>query len=402
MVIYREGAEMLASYWKRIIKVLAVIVLTFCVIVTTVVGGALVTNASHLGRMYSVWSLIKDQYLENTTTDQLIDGAMKGIVESLNDPYSQYLSAEENQELFEQLEGKFGGIGIILSLTDPTKLIVSSPVKNSPAIKADIQAGDQIMKIDDVDTSTIDQDKAVSLMRGDPGTKVTLTIYRDRTKETLTKTLTRENIVVPTVEASPLPGNSDIAYIDISQFSPDTGTELGEALKSLDISKYKGIILDLRNNHGGELNAAVTAASYFIPAGPVVHIVDKKGNTETKNTDQTYLGLPLVVLVNGETASASEIVSGAIKDNGSGTLVGTKTFGKGIVQTIFPLDSGTSVKLTTAKYLTPKKIDIHKKGIEPDVSVDLGKDEKITIAPTTATFDTQLTKAIEVIKSKLK
>lgn len=380
----------------------AAIILGFCVIFTAVVGGTFIANAGDLERLSSIWFLIKDQYLESSSTDQLLGGAMKGIVESLNDPYSEYLTAQENQELNEELNGQFGGVGIVLSLADPTKLIVSSTVKNSPATKAGILAGDQIVKIDNTDTSTIDQDKAVSMMRGDPGTNVTLTIYRHSTQQTLSKTITRDNIVVPTVEASALPGNSDIAYIDISQFSPDTGTELGQALSQLNISKYKGIVLDLRDNHGGELNAAVTVASYFIPSGPVVHIVDKKGKTETLNTDQTYLKLPLVVLVNGETASAAEIVSGAIKDNGTGTLVGTKTFGKGIVQTIFPLDGGTSVKLTTAKYLTPKKVDIHKKGIQPDVTVDLGKNEQMTVAPTTTTFDSQLTKAVEELKAKIK
>lgn len=398
----KEGDGRLDGRGGKVLKVLVVIVLTFCVVVTGTVGAVLLTNKGHLGRLYNVWHLIDQQYLQDTTSEQLVDGAMKGIVESLDDPYSQYLDAEENKELYEQLEGKFGGVGIVLSLIDPEKLTVARPIKNSPAIKAGIEAGDQIIKIDDVETSTIDQEKAVALMRGEPGTKVTVIVYRESMKQNLSFTLTREVIVVPTVETTSLPGNPGLAYINISQFSSDTGNELGTALANMDISKYKGIVLDLRYNHGGELNAAVTVASYFINSGPVVHIVDKKGNTETKSTNQAYLNMPLVVLVNDETASASEIVAGAIKDNGTGLLIGTKTFGKGIVQTIFPLDGGTSVKLTTAKYLTPNKQDIHKKGIEPDVKSELKEKETATTSPADGKFDTQLTKAIEVLKGEIK
>lgn len=335
--------------------------------------------------------------------NQLFEGATQGIVDSLGDPYSAYMNAYENQQLMEVIEGKFGGVGIVLSLKDPTKLVILRAIKNTPADKAGVQMGDIIEKIDNVDTSTIDQEKAVSLMRGDPGTKVTLILYRESLKEEVTITLTRENIVVPTVDGKALPGHSDIAYIDVSQFSSDTGNELAEVLKSMDIHKYKGLILDLRYNHGGELNAAVQVAGYFVTPGPVVYIVDKKGNVETKSSvAENYLGLPLVVLINEESASAAEIVAGAIKDKGTGTLIGFKTFGKGIVQTIFPLDRGTSVKLTTAKYLTPNKLDIHKIGIEPDFKVELPKDEEATLSPVDTNFDPQLEKAYQVLKSKIR
>jgi carboxyl-terminal processing protease len=218
----------------------------------------------------------------------------------------------------------------------------------------------------------------------------------------MTVPLTREAISVPTVDGEALPGNSDIAYIDISQFSSNTANELDSVLKTMDISKYKGIVLDLRYNHGGELDAAVGVASRFVQAGPVVYIVDNQGRTVTKSAEDNFLNKPFVVLVNEESASASEIVAGAIKDRGTGTLVGTKTFGKGIVQTIFPLDTGTSVKLTTAKYLTPNKIDIHKKGIEPDVKVELKKSEEATISPTDRKFDSQLTQAVQVLREQMK
>lgn len=388
--------------WKRIAKHVGVVLLIFCVLVTATVGGIVIANVDNVGRLVHVVQLIRSDYLENVSTDQLVEGATKGIVDILGDPYSTYMNAKENQELFQVLEGKFGGVGIVLSLKDPKKLVVLRPIKNSPASKAGIQPGDVVSKINDADTAGMDQDKAVGLMRGDPGTKVVLALYRESTHKTYTVSLTRENITVPTVDGEALPGHPDIAYISISQFASDTGTELKDTLTNMNIKNFKGIILDLRYNHGGELNAAVQVASYFIPTGPVVYIVDKQGNVDTKMSTGTYLGMPLVVLVNEESASAAEIVSGAIKDKDTGTLVGVKTFGKGIVQTIFPLDSGTSVKLTTAKYLTPNKLSIHKIGIEPDVKVELPKGQQATISPTDTNFDPQLLKALQTLQGKLK
>lgn len=387
---------------KRIAKNIGVLFIVFSVLVTTLLSGAIIINVNNLGRLVHVVQLIRNDYLENVTTAQLVEGATKGIVEILGDPYSNYMNAQENQELFQLLEGKFGGVGIVLSLKDPKKLVVLRPIKNSPASKAGIQSGDVVSKINDKDTAGMDQEAAVALMRGDPGTKVSLALYRESTHKTFTVNLTRENITVPTVDGQAVPGNPDIAYISISQFGSETGTELKDTLNTMNIQQFKGLILDLRYNHGGELNAAVDVASYFIPEGPVVYIVDKKGNVDTKMATGSYLGIPLVVLVNEESASASEIVAGAIKDKGTATLVGVKTFGKGIVQTIFPLDGGTSVKLTTAKYLTPNKVDIHKKGIEPDVMVELPKGQQATISPQDSNFDPQLDKALETIKGKIK
>ncbi|MEL1133622.1 S41 family peptidase [Desulfitobacterium sp. THU1] len=389
------------SKWKEYLKNIGWVVAIVSLLFTVIVGGFIVTNLDHVGRLGRVLQLIQSDYLEDVPVDTLIDGATKGIVDSLGDPYSAYMNAQENAELMQQIEGKFGGVGIILSLKDPQKLVVLRPIKNTPAAKAGLLPGDVIVKIDEVDAATIDQEKAVSLMRGDPGTKVTLVVYRESIKKSVTVPITREHIQVPTVEGISLPGNPDIAYISISQFSSNSALELNEILANMNISKYKGIILDLRYNHGGELESAVGVSSYFVQPGPIVYIVDKNGNTVTKASEGNYLGIPFVVLVNEESASAAEIVSGAIRDRGTGTLVGVKTFGKGIVQTIYQLDKGTSVKLTTAKYLTPNKVDIHKKGIEPDVVVELKEGEEATLSPTTTEFDTQLREALKVLRQQL-
>lgn len=387
--------------WKAYLKNLAWVVAAISILFTTVVGGFAIANLENVGRLLRVVYLIENDYLDEVPVSTLIDGATEGIVNSLGDPYSKYMDAEENREFTQQIEGRFGGVGIILSLKDPSKLVVLRPIKDTPAARAGLQTGDVIVKIDDIDATTIDSDKAVSLMRGEPGTQVTLVVYRESEGKNITVSLTREQISVPTVEVLPLPGDPSIAYIGISQFSTNTANELKEAFSSMEISKYKGAILDLRYNHGGELESAVGVTSFFVQPGPVVYIVDKQGNNYTMHSEGNYLGMPLVVLVNEESASASEIVAGAIKDRGTGTLVGAKTFGKGIVQTIYKLDSGTSVKLTTAKYLTPNKVDIHKKGIEPDIEVKLKEGEEATLSPLTTNFDTQLKEAVKVLQEKM-
>lgn len=386
---------------KVLLGVLSIVVL-FSFLVTGIVLSVVISNYDHLGRLIKIVSLIKSDYLEKVSDTQLVDGAMKGIVDSLGDPYSVYLDPQENQQMYNMIEGQFGGVGIVLSLKDPKHLVVLKTIKNSPADKAGIEAGDIITKVDNVETSTISQDKAVNMMRGKEGSKVSITVLRPSTKQTLTFNITRAIVSVPTVEGEMLPGSKDIAYINISQFSSDTGTEMGQVLQQLLPHKPKGIILDLRYNHGGELNAAVQTASYFVPKGPVVYIVDKYGHTDVKEATGNDLGIPLVVLVNDETASAAEILSGAIKDDKTGTLIGTKTFGKGIVQTIYQLDSGAGVKITTAKYLTPAKHDINHKGIEPNIVVQLPKDQTVLQPPqSTADFDAQLQKAIEVLQTKI-
>lgn len=387
---------------KKIAKHVAVLFLCISVLVTTLIGWVIIANVDNMGRLVRVVQLIRNDYLENVTTVQLVEGATKGIVEILDDPYSTYMNVKENQELFQMLEGKFGGIGIVISLKDPKKLVVLRPIKNSPASKAGIQSGDVVKTINDTETSGMEQEKAVGLMRGEPGTNVNLGIYRESTNKTFTVTLTRENITVPTVDGLVLPGHPDIAYINISQFGSETGTELKETFNTMNIKQFNGLILDMRYNHGGELNAAVQVASYFIPEGPVVYIVNKQGNVDTRMSAGTYLGIPVVVLVNEESASAAEIVAGAIKDKGTASIIGVKTYGKGVVQTIFPLSGGTSVKLTTAKYLTPNRVDIHKKGIEPDIKIELTQGQQATISPLNTNFDSQLQKALQTLQEKLK
>ncbi|MCL6634850.1 MAG: S41 family peptidase [Peptococcaceae bacterium] len=353
-------------------------------------GGLLASNYKHFGNLLKVISLVRTQYLHPVSATQLVDGAIKGIVNSLNDPYSVYLEPKTFSHLQEQIRGSFGGLGILVGVKEQL-LTVVRVYQGTPAAREGIMAGDVIAGIDDRDARGIDLETAVNLMRGPVGSKVTLTINRQGASGPLQFTLVREEISVPTVEGKVLPGTG-IGYIAISQFNERTAEEMREALARLQGAQVKGIILDLRDNPGGELNAAVNVARNFIPRGPVVHIDYRVGKDQTFSSEGRIVQLPLVVLVNGGSASAAEILAGAVKDTGAGTLVGTRTFGKGVVQTVFPLDNGAGLKLTTARYLTPNKNDIHEKGVEPDVTVQPLADRS---------RDVQLDRAVEIMKQKI-
>lgn len=354
-----------------------------------VAGGMLAANYKHFGNLAKVVSLVKTQYLHPVDPTTMVDGAAKGIVNSLNDPYSVYLDANTFSALQEQIKGSFGGLGILVGLKDK-RLTVVRTYQGTPAARAGVQASDVIVQIDERDATDIDLETAIGLMRGPVGSEINLIVSRNGSDEPLPITMFREEISVPTVEGRVLP-DSAIGYVAISQFTERTPKEMKETLNKLTGEAVKGLVLDLRDNPGGELLAAVEVAKNFIPRGPIVFIDYRNGKDQEYKSEGENLQLPLVVLMNGNSASASEILAGAVKDTGAGTLVGTKTFGKGIVQTVFPLENGAGLKLTTARYLTPAKNDIHEKGIQPDVTVSL-KDR---------TRDTQLEQAVAIMKQKL-
>lgn len=354
-----------------------------------IAGGMLAANYKHFGNLVKVVSLVKTQYLHPVDPTTMVDGAAKGIVNSLNDPYSVYLDANTFSALQEQIKGSFGGLGILVGVKDK-RLTVVRTYQGTPAARAGVHASDVIVQIDERDATDIDLETAIGLMRGPVGSKINLIVTRNGSDEPLPITMFREEISVPTVEGRVLP-DSAIGYVAISQFTERTPREMKETLNKLTGEAVKGLVLDLRDNPGGELYAAVEVAKNFIPKGPIVFIDYRNGKDQEYKSEGENLQLPLVVLMNGNSASASEILAGAVKDTGAGTLVGTKTFGKGIVQTVFPLENGAGLKLTTARYLTPAKNDIHEKGIQPDVTVPLED----------RTRDTQLEQAVAIMKQKL-
>jgi carboxyl-terminal processing protease len=341
-------------------------------------------------RLVGVMKLVKARYVEDVPVETLLNGAIKGAVGSLGDPHSIYMDSKMYREFMIETEGSFGGVGIVIGVKDKI-LTVVSPIEGTPGDKAGIKSGDQIVKIDGQDTKDMALDEAVNKIRGPEGTQVTLSMRRNQ--EIKDYALTRSNIQIKTVSGKMLPG--DIGYIRLSMFNENTGGDFSRKYHELEKAGMKALILDLRDNPGGLLEESAKVAGKLVPKGPIVSVVQRSGQRDTQYSNLDALKYPLVVLVNGGSASASEIVAGAVQDTGSGTLVGTKTYGKGSVQTIQRLDSSTAIKLTIAKYYTPNERSINGVGIEPDVKVELPESKDTT------GNDTQLDKAIEVVKSKM-
>jgi carboxyl-terminal processing protease len=337
------------------------------VVLGLLVGSVMVVlGYQEVRNLVEVVGVIRSHYIEEVSPSQLVEGAAKGIVEALDDPYSVYLEPQTFDHLRAEIRGSFGGLGILVGLRN-NHLTVIRPFPDTPAGRAGIKAGDLIVKINDRYTEGLDLETAVDLMRGPVGTEVTLTIMRSGGKPQKL-TLKREEINVPSVEGELLPEKT--GHITITQFTERTPAELHQVVTNLQEKGMRAIILDLRDNPGGELQAAVKVADYFVPQGPVVYVDYRRGKDEVYRADGYRITLPLVVLVNENSASAAEIVAAAVKETKAGKIVGTRTFGKGVVQSVFPLRNGAGLKLTTARYLTPQKHSINKEGIEPDVEVE--------------------------------
>lgn len=344
-----------------------------------------------------VMKLIKSKYIDDVDNEKLIEGAIKGMVEALGDPYSVFMNQSEFRDFITALDGSFGGVGIVLSVDENTgEIIVVSPIEGTPAYKAGILPRDVIVKVDDVDLTGKSLDDAVRLLRGKKGTQVTVYVKRGDEQELLEFQLTRDDIRVTTVNYEVLDDN--IGYIKITSFDSKTYDEFKSALDSLINKGIKGLILDLRNNPGGSLYESVLIADEILGEGIIVYTEDRnKNRLEEYYSDGDKISVPLVVLINENSASAAEIVAGAVKDHKAGILVGTKTFGKGSVQEIQPFENKTGMKLTIAKYYMPSGRCIDGIGIEPDIEVELDKETSIFNVPREK--DLQLLKALEIFKS---
>lgn len=355
-------------------------------------------TVKQFSKMFQIKDLLEKKYFGKIDENVMVEGAIKGMTASLNDPYTVFMNKKEFSDFQSETTGSFGGIGVTVG-TKNGKLTVMAVTKDSPAKKAGIVPGDNIVKVENTEVSGSDMDKAVSLMRGTVGTSVKVTFYREG-KGNFEVTLKREVITVNTVSGEILQNN--IGYIQISMFDSNTGKNFANELDDLKSKGAKGFILDLRDNPGGLLDECVKVASNFIPSGKtIVSVKDKYGTQDvSKSNGGDAIGMPLVILVNGNTASASEIVSGAIKDYKLGTLVGTKTFGKGIVQDTYNTKNGTALKVTIAKYYSPNGENIQGKGFEPDVNVEYP--QNLLNKPYDRNADPQFAKALQVITDKLK
>jgi carboxyl-terminal processing protease len=324
--------------------------------------------------------------------------AIDGILHSVKDRYTVFLTPKEFAGLNQGLDGgDFGGTGIVIQVDDKTKYIaVENVIPDGPADKAGVQQDDLITSIDGATTKGMAIATASGKLRGKEGTRVTLTIQRDTGALAAPLTIVRAKIHQLSVYEKLLPGK--IGYIALTVFGRDTGSELTTALDRLQRNGARALVLDLRDNGGGYLDAAVAVSSKFIPSGPIVSVESRASNITTLDADNTAITpLPLAVLVNGYTASASEITSGAIQDSSVGTIIGTKTFGKGVVQTIYPLPDGSAIKVTTARYLTPRNRDINHLGITPDIVITENKHPQFG----SPARDEQLTRAIQYLDDRL-
>jgi carboxyl-terminal processing protease len=352
--------------------------IVFCLLIGSILffnGNAVVVKAGtgeaykNLELLTEVLRQIEKNYVEPQDDQKLVQGAIKGMVQSL-DPHSSYLTKEEHQDLLSETKGSFSGIGVEITVRDNV-LTVVSPIEGSPAYKAGMQAGDKIIKIDGKIAADMTLPEAVKSIRGEKGTKVTLTIMREGVEKPLEFTVVRDVIPIRSVRSTVL--TPKIGYVRISNFQSKTANDLSAELEKLETGgKMEGLILDLRNNPGGLLSQAIDVSDLFLDSGVIVSTKGRETSQDMKATahkKQTNRNYPIVVLVNGGSASAAEIVAGALQDNKRALILGTKTFGKGSVQTIIPLSDGSGLRLTTARYYTPSGRSIQASGIEPDVEV---------------------------------
>lgn len=364
----------------------------------TTIGAQQFTDASKFQKMFEVRNLLNKLYDGKIDDNALVEGAIKGMTAALNDPYTVFMNQKEYDAFSSQTEGAYSGVGIQIEVKE-NNIVVVSTFEDSPAKKAGILPGDVIEKVNGTDVTGKEYDKAVTMMKGKEGTNVDITVLRN-SKDTHTYAVKRSKITIDTVSGEMLSNN--IAYIKLSMFDENTGKNFDNKLKELKDKGAKGLVLDLRQNPGGLLTTCVDVVSNFIPKGKtVVSTVDKNGNKDVRESKGGLaVGMPLVVLTDGLTASASEIVSGAVRDYKIGTLVGEKTFGKGVVQTVVDTGDGTALKVTMAKYYTPNGENIHKIGIQPDVKVEYPED--LLKKPYSRSSDPQFSKALELIKEKMK
>ena len=341
--------------------------------------------------------MVESMYYEEPDVDAMLEYAAIGLMFGLDDPYSYYYTPEDYAAMEESVEGTYAGIGTQL-IVDPNDYLmtVTRVFKGSPAEEAGVLAGDKIIGVDGVGYTGYEQNQAVAAMRGEPGTEVTITVARG--EETMDIVVRRAQIEMNYAEYEML---GDIGYVIVYDFMGDAVDGFKEAVAYFREQGAKGMILDLRSNGGGLVTDAVQIADVLLPEGVIVSTEDRYGNRTEERSDADMLGLPLAVLVNGYSASASEIVAGAIKDTGVGTLVGEKTFGKGIVQAVYPFTSdGAGIQLTVARYFTPSGVCIHGVGIEPDVEVAQPEDVELRygINNIPREKDVQLQTALEVVQ----
>ncbi len=344
-----------------------------------------------------VKSLLESRFYKDVDPDILLEGAVAGMAFSLDDPYTVYFTKKHMQLFNEKSTGSYVGIGVIVTMDENGLLTIVEPFKDSPAEKAGMKKGDKIIEVDGKDVTGIKDDTIIiSMIKGKENTDVKITVFRPSERAPLEFEITRKKIKIINILSEVLPGS--IGYIKIRMFDEQSGRYFEEYLENLIEKGIRGLVIDVRDNPGGSYSQVVDIIDRLVPEGTIVYTEDREGRRQTEKSDPRQLEVPIALLVNGNSASASEILAGAIKDHGKGTVIGTKTFGKGLVQVVFNLEDGSGLKVTVARYFTPSGKCIHGLGIEPDIKVEL--DEKYHNMPVSQVpreEDAQLQKAVQII-----
>lgn len=358
-------------------------------------GGEEAVSQETKEKLSGIQALIQKEYIGEVNEDALQTGICQGYVGALGDPYSAYYDEEQTSALMETTQGEYGGIGVVLTQDLDTGVTTASSVyEDSPAMKAGMKDGDIIYQVEGRDVSGMDLEEISGNIKGEKGTTVEITVLRGEDREEVALTITRDTIQAETVKTRML--EDEIGYLAVSEFDSVTLEQYQEGLAELKAQGMEGLIVDLRGNPGGNLDTVCEILDLMLPEGLIVYMEDKDGNRQEFTSDEEQeVQFPLAVLVDGNSASASEIYAGAIQDYGIGQIVGTKTYGKGVVQTIYDLKDGTSLKLTVAEYFTPNGRNIDGEGITPDVEVAYQRNENDPEA------DNQLERAVEVLKKEM-
>ena len=348
-----------------------------------------------------VRDIIGNYYYEEVNKNTLLEGSIAGMANSLNDPYTVYFPKDQMEMFNEKSQGSYVGIGVSIIMDENGLLTVIKPFDDSPAIKAGIKKDDKIIQVDDQDVTLIgDEDMIISMIKGEENTDVKVTVFRPSEEKSLDFLMKRKRIDIVNISSALLEDN--IGYIKIDMFDSNIAKDFGTHLNKLIDKNIKGLVIDVRDNPGGDYDQVVAIADRLVPEGQIVYRDNRARDREEERSDKTEHGMPLAILVNGNSASASEVLSGAVKDHKKGTLIGTTTFGKGLVQVVFSLDDGSGLKVTIAKYFTPSGVCIHGTGIEPDIVVEVPEEYRYYLASDIPRDkDLQLNKALEVIRGQI-
>lgn len=348
-----------------------------------------------------VRNILKRDYYQDVDENVLVEGAVSGLADSLKDPYTVYFNKDQMKSFVEKSEGSYVGIGVSVNTDSNGVLTIVEPFENSPAQLAGLKQGDKIIKVDDRDVTALrDENMIISMIKGEENSKVKLTVYRTSEDKTLSFDVTRKRIKTSNIKSEILPGN--IGYIKLVMFDSEIDSYFENDLQKMLSKDIKGLIIDLRDNPGGSYEQVVAIADRLIPEGLIVYTEDRNLKRQEKKSDRRELGLPLVLLINGNSASASEILAGAVKDNKTGTLVGTKSFGKGLVQELLTLGDGSGLKVTISRYFTPSGVCIQGIGIKPDIEIESSAGYRnLPVSQIPRDKDVQLNTAVDVLQGKI-